>query len=148
MMERNTEASSRLTVSVEKATEMKDRRVTLSTLWIFAVFNYVYADVFTVMDPVPSTGSVHMTHEFMLGAAVLMETAIVMIPLSRFLKYGANRWANLVVGVTHTGAVIFSLFVAVPTSFYVFFASVEIVGTSLIVWYAWKWSNLDSRLTL
>jgi hypothetical protein len=36
----------------------------------------------------------------------------------------------------------------VPTSFYVFFASVEIVGTSLIVWYAWKWSNLDSRLTL
>jgi hypothetical protein len=111
MMERIVEASSRLTASVEKATEMKDRKVTLSTLWIFAVLNYIYADVFTAMDPLTDTGSVHMTHGFMLGAAVLMETAIVVIPLSRILKCRVNRLANIVAGVIHTAAVILSLFV-------------------------------------
>jgi len=31
-----------------KAAEMKDRKVVLSTLWIFAMLNYLYADVFTL----------------------------------------------------------------------------------------------------
>ncbi len=30
-----------------KATEVKDKKVVLSTLWIFAMLNYLYADVFT-----------------------------------------------------------------------------------------------------
>jgi Family of unknown function (DUF6326) len=145
MIERIAEASSRLTAGVEKTTGMKDRKVTLSTLWIFAVLNYIYADVFTAMDPLTDNGSVHMTHGLMLGAAVLMETAIVMIPLSRILKYRVNRWANIVAGAIHTAAVILSLFVGrtVPPSYYVFFASVEIVSTSVIVCYAWKWPNLE-----
>jgi hypothetical protein len=84
-----------------------------------------------------------MTHGFMLGAAVLMETAIVMIPLSRILKQPPNRWANIVVGVAHTLAVVVSLFVAKPASYYVFFACVEIVSTSVIVGYAWTWPKLE-----
>ena len=31
-----------------KATEMKDKKVILSSLWIFATLNYLYADVFTL----------------------------------------------------------------------------------------------------
>ena len=82
----------------------------------------------------------------MLGAAALMETAMVMVPLSRFLKYRANRWANIVVGVIHTLAVIVSIFVGgvMPASYYLLFASVEVVSTSLIVWYAWKWHNVEN----
>lgn len=84
-----------------------------------------------------------MTHGFMLGAAVLMETAIVMIPLSRILKQPPNRWANIVAGVAHTLAVLVSLFVAKPASYYVLFACIEIVSTSVIVWYAWTWPKLE-----
>ncbi len=80
---------------------------------------------------------------FMLGTAVLMETAIVMIPLSRILKQRPNRWANIVAGVAHTLAVLISLFVAKPASYYVFFACVEIVSTSVIVGYAWTWPKLE-----
>jgi len=83
----------------QKIAEMNDRKVIFSTLWIFAMFNYLYADVMTVMDPAffktamqGSAGSVAMTPGFLLGAAILMETAIVMVLLSRVLKYGANRW--------------------------------------------------------
>jgi Family of unknown function (DUF6326) len=143
MMERILEGSSRLTTRGEEASAIKNRKVTLSTLWIFAVCNYIYADVFTLMDPSPDPGSVHMTHGFMLAAAILMETAIAMILLSRILQYRANRWANIVVGVIHTAAVVVSLFATgtTPASFYVFFAVMEIPSTSVIVWYAWKWRD-------
>jgi hypothetical protein len=127
---------------------MKDMKVRFSTLWIFAIFNYLYADIVTLMDPVflkqimvGQAGSFQITQGFLLGAAILMETAIAMVILSRVLGYGANRWANIIVGVIHTAAVISSVFVGgtMPALYYIFFATIEIVCTSLIVWYAWTW---------
>jgi hypothetical protein len=86
-----------------------------------------------------------MGHGMMLGAAVFMETAIAMVPLARLLKYRANRWANVLAGIIHTVAVMASLFVTgkMPASYYVFFASIESVTTSIIVWYAWKWTEVQ-----
>jgi hypothetical protein len=133
----------------KKTTEMEAMKVKLSTLWIFAMFNYLYADVMSLMDPeglkqvmTGQVGSIQITQGFLLGAAVLMETAIAMVLLSRVLKYGANRWANIIVGAIHTAAVFLSMFVGTtPALYYIFFGTIEIVCTSLIVWYAWKWPN-------
>jgi hypothetical protein len=134
--------------SLRKTTEMKDMKARFSTLWIFAIFNYLYADIVTLMDPVflkqimaGQVGSFQITQGFLLGAAILMETAIAMVILSRVLAYRANRWANIIVGVIHTAAVISSVFVGgtMPALYYIFFATIEIVCTSLIVWYAWRW---------
>jgi hypothetical protein len=74
-----------------------------------------------------------------------METGIAMVLMSRILKYGANRWANIVAGVINTALVIYSLFVGSPLSFYVFFASIEIACTLFIVWYAWRWRNPEGQ---
>ena len=38
--------------SINKTTGMEDMRVKLSILWIFVMFNYLYADIVTLMDPV------------------------------------------------------------------------------------------------
>ena len=117
-------------------------------LWIFAMFNYLYADVITLMDPATikeimtgNVGPVPMSQGFLLGAAILMETAIAMVPLSLILSYGVNRWANIAIGVLHTAAVLVSLFVGgtTPALYYIFFATIEILCTALIVWYAWRW---------
>jgi hypothetical protein len=123
-----------------------EMEVKFSTLWIFAMFNYLYADVVALMDPeglkqllTGTVGSLHITQGFLLAAAILMETAIAMVLLSRVLPYRANRWANIIVGILHTGAVISSLFVGTPTLYYLFFGTIEIVCTSFIVWYAWMW---------
>lgn len=127
---------------------MKDRKVGLSTLWVFAMFNYLYADVHSLIDPATLkqimtgyVGSIQITQGFLLGSAILIETAIAMVLLSRVLEYGANRWANIVIGVVHTAAVLLSVFVGgtTPALYYLFFATVEIACTSLIVWYAWRW---------
>ena len=132
----------------QDTTKMKDMKVKLSTLWVFVMFNYIYADILTLMDPAVlkeimtgTVGGLEMTQGFMLGAAILMETAIVMVVLSRVLKYRANRWANIIAGTIKTAAVFLSLFVGTPAMYYTFFATIEIACTLLIVWYAWKWVN-------
>ena len=128
---------------------MKDMRTRLSMLWVFAMFNYLYADIVTLMDPTAlkeilagQVGSMPITPGFLLGGAVLMETAIAMVLLSRVLGYRANRWANMIIGTIHTAAVIASLFIGgtAPAIYYVFFATIEVACTVLIVWQAWAWT--------
>jgi hypothetical protein len=119
-------------------TQTVDRRMMLFTLWVFATFNYVYADVVTLFDKSVVTS---LSQGTLFGAAVLVETAIAMVLLSRVLKYRANRWANIIVGAINTVAVLASLLVATPALYYAFFGIIEIATTLLIIWYAWTWPN-------
>jgi len=136
----------------KKTTAMKDRKVILSTLWIFAILNYLYADITGLMDSsvlkeilTGSVGGLQITQAFLLGGAILMETAIVMVLLSRVLKYRANRLANIVTGVIHTAAVFLSMFVGTPALYYIFFGTIEIACTLFIVWYAWTWPKQEGQ---
>jgi hypothetical protein len=121
--------------------ELKDRKVILSTLWIFVLLNYIYADVFGLsFNPIlQPDATVSITQGSALAFAVLMETAIAMVILARILTYGVNRWENIVVGVIHTALVAWSLSVTTPTLFYAFFATIEIACTLFIICYAWTW---------
>ena len=128
-----------------------DRKVLLSTLWIFAMLNYIYADVYTLFfNPVlqkemwqkfleGTAGSIPLNHGFVLITAVFMETAIAMVVLSRILKYGPNRWVNIGSGIFHTAFVAWSLIGDPVTPFYIFFAVIEMATTLLIVWLAIRW---------
>ncbi len=120
--------------------ETKNREAVLSTLWAFAVFNYLYADFFSMMFNSAAMKSVAagMTQGVVMGWAVVMETAIAMILLSRLLNRRANRWANIAMGLLHTASVAWTLLGSMPP-YYIFFATVEIVCTLSIVWYAWSW---------
>jgi hypothetical protein len=132
-------------------TGFERRRVVLSTLWIFAVLNYIYADIYTlffnpVLQPEVTrrfaegyAGDIPITEGFVLVTAILMETAIAMVLLSRWLPYRANRWANILSGVLHTLFVAWSLIGDTPSGFYVMFAAIEVACTLFIVWYAWTW---------
>jgi hypothetical protein len=123
-----------------KTTEIKDRKVILSTLWIFATLNYIYADVFSLFfNPAAHKENPAMTQGAVLFFAILMEIAIAMVLLSRVLKYGVNRWANIAAGVINTALVSWSLYGDTQPLFYMFFAAIEIPCTLFIVWYAWNW---------
>jgi hypothetical protein len=143
--------------TIKKTTSMKDRKVILSTLWIFVMFNYIYADIYGLFfNPVLQkelmqellsgyVGGIQITQGFVLVTAVLMETAIAMVLLSRVLKYSANRWANIIAGLFHTAFVSWSLFGETPNLFYLFFATIEIACTLFIAWYAWRWHNVEGQ---
>ncbi len=125
--------------------EMKDRKKWLSALWIFATLNYVYADVFTLFFvPGAQKSTLAMSAGGALAFAILMETAIAMVLLSRLLKYRVNRWANIIAAAIHTASVAASLFTGTQAPFYIFFAAIEIACTLVIIWYAWMWPRPEA----
>ncbi len=123
-------------------TVLRDRKVILSTLWIFALLNYIYADIFTLTFN-PATQSVTMAQGAIFAFAILMETSIAAVLLSRVLKYGINRWVNIIAGIINTALVSWTLFGEIPPSYYLFFAAIEITTTLFIVWYAWRWRQQE-----
>ena len=128
----------------KKTIKMPDMKVGLSALWLFAMLTYTYGDVVTLMDPVKH-GSIQLTEGFLLGGSIFMMIPITMVLLSRILKHRANRLTSIIAGTIMTAALPVTLFVAEPTMYYVFFTTIEIVCTGLIVWYAWKWRNIEDK---
>jgi hypothetical protein len=135
--------------------EIDSIRTRLSTLWIFAVLNYLYCDVMSLMDPAflrqymtGNVGGAHITQGFLLGAAILMEISMSMVLLSRILNFHANRWANIIAGAITTVVQFSTLFFgSAPPIYYVFFSIIEIACTAFIIWYAWKWRNSEVQFS-
>ena len=133
-----------------------DRKLVLSTLWIFYMINILYADVLNLMGESANLSledkdliNSLLTPEMLLGTAVFLEMAMLMIVLSHLLKVGINRLANITVATLHTLGLIASIFIGTPTTFYIFFVVVEIVALFSIIWYAWSWREIyadDSKL--
>jgi hypothetical protein len=130
----------------QEITERPDMKLRISALWLFAILTYTYGDVVTLMDPVKH-GSIQLTEGFLLGGSIFMMIPITMVLLSRILKYQLSRWASIIAGMIMTAVLPVTLFVAVPTSYYLFFTIIEIMCTALIVWHAWKWRNPESEPT-
>jgi len=136
---------------------MHDTKERLSQLWLFALLNYLYADVLALFDIVGSKDPApHLPQWALLGSAVLMEIPIAMILASRLLPFRANRLANIIAGGVMTLTNGFLTFVLPLTNgdfrdpvypAYVFFATIETVCTSVIIWQAWTWSALKAAVS-
>ena len=125
-----------------------DTKALLSTLWIVVMINMLKADILSLFIP-GATEEVARTTEstgasiplLMLVGAAMGNLAIAMIILSRVLKYGINRWVNIVIGVV-TIVYIWGGMAAYPH--YIFIATVETICLLFIVGLAWTWRNLES----
>jgi len=114
-----------------------------STLWIVVMINVAMADIFGFMidkmagSPAPE---IQVPQIGMLVFAIIMEIPILMIFLSRVLKYKTNRWSNII------AAIITIVFIVAGGSLdmvYAFFAAVEIICLGIIIWTAWNWTEQD-----
>ncbi len=131
--------------SIKKTTEKIDTKVLLSTLWIVVMINMLKADILSLFIP-GALGEVAKTSvstgtpipQLMLGGAIMMEISIAMIILSRVLKYGVNRWVNIIVSIITIAFVVGG---GVSYPHYIFIAIVEVICLLLIIWNAWKWTN-------
>jgi len=135
---------------------MHDTKERLSQLWLFALLNYLYADVLALFDIVGSRNPFEPLSPWaLMGAAVLMEIPIAMILACRLLSFRANRLANIIAGTLLTLINGFLTFVAPllgwgrPPAFaeYLFFATIETVCTVVIVWQAWTWSEVKPAVS-
>src|SRR5690349_21461738 len=129
---------------------MHDTKERLSLFWIFALLNYLYADVIALFAIAGSRNSFAPLPPWaLMASAVLMEIPIAMIVACRLLPFRANRLANILAGSIVTLVNGFLTFVPPlagwgrPPAFaeYLFFATIETVCTSIIIWQAWTWSE-------
>jgi len=125
-----------------------DPKVLLSTLWIVVMINMLKADILSLYIPgavdevaktAASTGAA--IPQLMLGGAIMMELAIVMIILSRLLNYRVNRWANIVMSLI---TIVFVGGGGVSYPHYIFIATVEVICLLLILWNAWQWREVEA----
>jgi hypothetical protein len=135
---------------------MHDIKERLSLLWLFALLNYLYADVVGLWAMAGTRISFQAFPPWaLMGSAVLMEIPIAMILLCRLLPFRANRWANIVAGFVVTLINGFLTYVPPlagwgrPPAFaeYLFFATIETVCTSFIIWQAWTWSGMKPAVS-
>jgi hypothetical protein len=136
---------------------MHDTKERLSLFWLFALLNYLYADVLALFDIVGSQDPAPHLPQWAAGVSGLMEIPIAMILASRLLPFRANRLANIIAGVIETLAVISMQFVYPLASgawhehmfaSYIFFGTIETVCTSVIIWKAWAWSGVEAAVSL
>jgi hypothetical protein len=120
----------------------------LSLMWVFIMFNMVFADILSFIYPgalqeilTGNAGSIHVTPGFLLAAAVVTEIPIAMIVLSRVLKHGVNRWANIAAAVITIAYVIGGG--SLDQIHYLFFMAMQIVCALAIIWSAWTWRVPD-----
>ncbi len=120
-----------------------DKRALLSTLWIFVLLNMIFRDIHEffrlgLLEEM-MTGIVNgnqVTEQVMLIGAFMVEIPILMVLLSRILNYRINRWANIIIG-----AVTIALVIGMGQKDLddIFFATVEVIALSAIIWLAVKW---------
>lgn len=141
-------------MNTNSQTNAMDRKALLSTIWIFAVLNYLYCDLLSLMDAnslkqylTGTVGGLQFTEGFLLGAGILMEISMAMVLLSRVLPTRANRLANIAAGMIMVAVQIGTLLMGHSTLYYWFFSIVEIAATALIVWVAWTWPSLRTTAT-
>jgi len=133
--------------SIKKTTEMEDMKIKLSTLWVVVMFNIAFADIVGFLHPgaleqiMRGEVGFDLTQGLLLVFSILLEIPIAMIFLSRVLKYRVNRWANIIAGAI---TILFVIGGGSTTLSYIFFATIEVVCMSLIIWYAWKWPKQEA----
>lgn len=120
-------------------------RAKISALWVSVMFCYSYGDYFQLYVPGKLQGMLEgrmalgtVTQEMLVGTSVLMAVPSLMVFLSLVLPPIVSRWLNVAVGLFYTAVMLLILYGG-AWAFYMLFAAIEVVLTSLIIWYAWRW---------
>jgi len=129
---------------------LEDVQIKLSGLWVAAMFSWIYGDLLRIYSgdftagELGELGDMPMSPDmFWMIGAVSMIVPGILVFLSLVLKYKANRWANIILGIFYTGYNLMGL----PTyvsAYDRFLIIVGIVFTALVVWHAWKWPKQDA----
>ena len=137
--------------SASKTTKMEDVKINvkikLSALWATMMLLYIYADILSLFKPGQvqeilkgMMGPFPATQGSLLTASILMMIPSMMVFLSLILNARVNRGVNILFGLLYTLVNISNL-VGETGVYYLLFGVVEIMCTSLIVLYAWKWTT-------
>jgi hypothetical protein len=131
-----------------KLIEVQDKKVILSTLWIFVMFCIAYADIIGFIEPgtlekiINGNVGFELTPTIILIISLVQAIPIAMILLSRWFRRDVNRWLNIVASVLTLLYVLGVGNWGSPS--YVVFVSLEVVAMLGIIWLALTWRNVEA----
>lgn len=121
-------------------------KIKLATLWTSATFLYIYGDYFELYVPSKLSGIINGNNMLdnpvkLFLASLLLAVPSLMICLSILLKPAVNRWLNILFGLFFTAIMLLIAVTSISEwrTFYVFYAIIESMLTSIIVWTAFNW---------
>lgn len=125
-------------------------KIRLAALWTSVMFCYIYGDYFELYTPSKVDdlliGNNILDNPIkLLSASVVLAIPALMICLSILLKASISRFLNILFGTLFT---LMMTLIAISSitpwySFYVFYAALESILTSIIVYNAWFWPRLE-----
>lgn len=128
-----------------KLMEVQDKKVILSTLWVFVMFCIAYADIIGFIEPgtleniINGNTGFELTPTLILVFSLLQALPIAMIVISRLFRRGVSRWLNVVT------AVLTLLYVVGGANWestsYPVFLVLEFIALLTIIWQAWSWKE-------
>ena len=120
-------------------------RFKLAALWTSVMFCYVYGDYFELYTPGKLQDMLNgemaigtVTQGMLVGTTILMAVPSLMIFLSLVLPAVVSRWLNVGAGLFYAAIMLLILFNS-AWAFYMLFATIEVILTLLVAWYAWSW---------
>jgi hypothetical protein len=129
--------------SNNKLLQIQNKKVALSTLWIFVMFCIAYADIIGFIEPgtleniIKGNFGFQLTPLIVVVISLIQALPIAMIPLSRWLRRNVNRWLNI------AAALITMLYVLSggnwQSASYPVFAFLEVLAMAGIFWLSWTW---------
>jgi len=125
--------------------QIMDIKAKLSTLWIVVLINMVFADIFSIMVELVNKDTLHIPGDvkvIMAIAAVVTNIPIMMIYLSRVLKYKSNRIANIVAAIL---TIIYVIGGGDTVPHYLIIATIEVLLLITIIFYSLKWKNIENE---
>jgi len=136
--------------SRNKLFQIQNKKVTISTLWIFVMFCIAYADIIGFIEPgtleniIKGNFGFQITPAIILVISLIQALPIVMIPLSRWLRRGVNRWLNIAAAVLTLAYVLGGG--NWQSASYPVFAVLEVIAMLGIIWLSSTWRKDEESL--
>jgi NADH:ubiquinone oxidoreductase subunit K len=128
----------------------------VSSLWLFAILNWLYCDLLGLMYPEDlrgflegEVGGLVIDQQFLLYSAILMTIPMASVLISRVAPHRFARIESIAAAVVMTLVQLATLaFGTAPRLHYVYFSAIEVATTVAIVWVAarnWKLDTLPDK---
>ena len=123
-----------------------DSKNLLTVLWIYLSLNYIYCDHLGIMEPeafkgllAGHIGTMAVSQEFLLAAALLLQIPFGMVVLSLMLQGKARRMAHIVAATIMLLVQLGTMGMGTaPGTVYLFYSVLEIICCLIIIGLAWK----------
>lgn len=131
-----------------KLIEVQDKKVILSTLWVFVMFCIAFADIIGFIEPgtlekiINGSVGFELTPAIILIFSLFQAIPIAMILVSRWVRRDVNRWLNI------AASMLTLLYVLGGGNWesvsYPVFAALEVIAILGIIWNAWNWRSVEA----